>query len=49
MAMSATTSILAALLEGFLSVGIDPGRAKARPRVEGDGVRCDMFSRIPLS
>ena len=49
MAMSATTTILASLIEGVPRRRNGSLKGEARPRVEGDGVRCDMFSRIPLS
>ena len=49
MAMSATTTILASLVEGVPRRRNRPSKGKARPRVEGDGVRCDTFSRVPLS
>ena len=43
MAMSATTTMLVDLIEGVPKRRNRSLKGETRPRVEGDGVRCDMF------
>ena len=43
MAMSATTTMLVSLIEGFPKRRNRSLKGETRPRVEGDGVRCDKF------
>ena len=49
MVMSATTMNLAGLIEGIPKCRNRSLKGETRPRVKGDGVRCDMFLKIPLS